>query len=51
MNVFADGIVDGDKAAETVTDDGAIIDFAVCHVEGQNYTAADRTEWSDGSCD
>lgn len=39
LNVFADKIVSGDKATKAVTDDGALIDFAVCHVEGQNYTA------------
>ena len=44
LNIFADRIVDGDKATKAVTDDGALIDFAVCHVEGQNYTAAESVE-------
>ncbi len=44
LNVFSDRIVNGDKATKAVTDDGALIDFAVCHVEGQNHTAPQSVE-------
>ena len=44
LNVFADKIVNGDKATKAVTDDGALIDYAVCHVEGQNYTTPQSVE-------
>lgn len=39
LNVFTDRILKGDKATEVVTDDCSLIDFAVCHFEGRNYTA------------
>ncbi|MCQ2479144.1 MAG: hypothetical protein MJ120_00790 [Clostridia bacterium] len=44
LNVFADQIVNGNKAADIVTDNGKLIDFAVCHVDGQNYTIPQATE-------
>ncbi len=44
LNVFAEQIVNGNKAADTVTDNGELIDFTVCHVDGQNYTAAQSVE-------
>ena len=44
LNVFADRIVKDDRATNLVTDNGRLIDFAVCHVEGQNYTAAESAE-------
>ena len=44
LNVFADRVVKNDAATNTVTDGGKLIDFAVCHVEGQNYTAEQSVE-------
>lgn len=44
LNVFADKVVGDNKAADIVTDCGRLIDFAVCHVEGQNYTAEQSVE-------
>ena len=44
LNVFADKIVKNDIAANAVTDNGALIDFAVCHVEGRCYTKEQSVE-------
>lgn len=43
LNVFADRILAGDTGAE-VTDEGSLIDFAVCHIEGHNKTVAESVE-------
>ena len=44
LNVFADKIVKNDIAANAVTDNGKLIDFAVCHVEGRCYTKEQSAE-------
>lgn len=46
LNVFADKVVSDDKSLSSVTDNGRLIDFAVCHVEGQNCTLAQSVELS-----
>lgn len=44
LNVFADRIVRGELDYPLVTDNGRLIDFAVCHVEGQCYIRAQSIE-------
>ena len=44
LNVFADRIIRGERDYTLVTDNGRLIDFAVCHVEGQNYTRSQSVE-------
>ncbi|MCQ2461843.1 MAG: hypothetical protein MJ177_00385 [Clostridia bacterium] len=38
LNVFGDKVAGNNEEMNLVTDGGALIDFAVCHVEGRNYT-------------
>lgn len=47
LNVFADEVLNGGKATDSVTDGGELIDFAVCHVEGPNYTLEQSLELAD----
>lgn len=44
LNVFGNRITEGDKATAAVTDDGRLIDFAVCHFEGRSYTLNESLE-------
>lgn len=44
LNVFGDKVAGGNAEMKLVTDNGALVDFAVCHVEGRNYTLEQAKE-------